>query len=226
MASKAAKKQLTDAMLDEFANSGRDFALLKELPATKQEIIFRSATFLERLRDNLIRLNKVSTGALSDGGRQGELIEDNWGYEIDLGYEKGGEGSAYYDFVNKGVKGTKSGPNSIYKFKSKYPSRAMVNAIKEWIDTNKIAGKKDDQKFNRSALQIKRDRLTKVDNSLAYAIATNIKQKGISQTRFFDEAIEYTFGKGFIDALTKSVGADVKVYIRQANLLINENNNK
>lgn len=222
---------INDGTLDRLAESNNNFASLKQLPVTKQLIILSAASFIERIQENLKRLNKVSTGRLEDGITQGDLIEDNVGYEVDLGYEKDGPGAKYYDYVNKGVKGKSGGPESPYAFKSLNPSRKMVTAIEMWMLQNRVRARNDDQTRNRSALQSKRESVRKMasesDNqrSLAYVIARSIKRRGLEKTAFFDEAVDFSFGKGFIDAISKTVGADIKVYIRQANLLINKKNN-
>lgn len=223
---------VNDGTLDKLSQSNKDFAALKELPATKQLIILSAANFIQRVQENLKRLGKVSTGRLEDGITQGDLIEDNVGYEIDLGYENNGPGAKYYDYVNKGVKGKSGGPDSPYAFKSLNPSRKMVTAIEMWMLQNNVRARNDDQTRNRSALQTKRASVRNMasqqsnQRSLAYVIAKSIKRRGLEKTGFFDEAVDFSFGKGFIDAVSKTVGTDIKVYIRQANLLINEKNNR
>jgi hypothetical protein len=59
--------------------------------------------------------------------------------------------------------------------------------------------------------------------SMAYATAVNIKKKGIKRSGFFDDTINSVFGQSFLDALSKVVGQDVKIAIRQANNKLNEN---
>lgn len=231
--SKQLQEQLVgETTMDRLAESNKDFAALKELPTTKQLIILSAANFIQRVQENLKRLGKVSTGRLEDGITQGDLIEDNVGYEIDLGYENNGPGAKYYDYVNKGVKGKSGGPDSPYTFKSLNPSRKMVTAIEMWMLQNNVRARNDDQTRNRSALQTKRASVRNMasqksnQRSLAYVIAKSIKRRGLEKTGFFDEAVDFSFGKGFIDAVSKTVGTDIKVYIRQANLLINEKNNR
>jgi hypothetical protein len=223
---------VNDGTLDRLAESNKDFAALVELPVTKQLIILSAANFILRVQENIKRLGKVSTGRLEDGITQGDLIEDNFGYEVDLGYEANGPGAKYYDYVNKGVKGKSGGPDSPYAFKSLNPSRKMVSAIEMWMVQNNVRSRNEDQTRNRSALQTKRASVRSMasaqsnQRSLAYVIARSIKRRGLEKTAFFDEAIDFSFGKGFIDAVSKTVGTDIKVYIRQANLLINEKNNR
>jgi len=54
----------------------------------------------------------------------------------------------------------------------------------------------------------------------------SIKKKGLPKTAFFDRSVEFSFGKGFVDAVARTVGQDIKVYLRQINKQINETNNR
>lgn len=223
---------LNSGLLESLASERTDFEGLGQLPITKQYLILAAANFIIKVRENLKTLGKVNTGALEDGITQGDIIDDRFGYEVDLGYEKNGPGAKYYDFVNKGVKGVAGGPSSPYGFKTLTPSRKMVDAIQMWMASNRIRSRNDDQRYNRTTLQKKRASVSKMaseadrQRSLAYVIARSIKKRGLARTGFFDNAVDESFGTGFIDSIAKTVGADVKVYIRQANLLINEKNNR
>jgi hypothetical protein len=224
---------VNDLLLEKLGMDRKNYADLNELPATKQIIILSAASFIEKVKENLQRMGKVSSGNLEDGITKGDLIEDRYGYEIDLGYESADSASKYFDFVNKGVKGVESGsPVSPYGFKSLKVSKDMVKSLLLWYRKRGNASRREDQKKKLSATQRKNKRLKKqVDaaknlKSLAYATAVSIKKKGIKKTGFFDKAVEFSFGKGFIDAVSKTVGQDIKVYIRQINKQINETNNR
>jgi hypothetical protein len=224
---------VNDAFLSRLGNSKEDFAGLNELPSTKQIIILSAANFIEKVKSELQRLGKVSSGNLEDGITSGDLIENKGGYEIDLGYLSSDSAAKYYDFVNKGVKGFASGsPDSPYGFKSLKVSKDMAKSILLWYRKRGNASRREDQKKKLSSTQRKNRRLKKqVDasknlKSLAYATAVSIKKKGIKKTGFFDKSVEFSFGKGFIDAVSKTVGQDIKIYLRQINQQINENNNR
>jgi len=58
----------------------------------------------------------------------------------------------------------------------------------------------------------------------AYLIARKIKQRGLPKTGFFDNAVDEVFNQQFYDKMGKAIGADLIVYIKQANTLINEEN--
>jgi len=157
------------------------------------------------------------------------LIKDGSTYSIDVGYPVSSAGAKYYDFVNKGVKGFKSGsPNSPYSFKSAYPSMngPMVTAIQKWVKRNALASRKEDQKYKLSGLQKKRKSVAQLNTgrTTAYLIARKIKQRGLPKTGFFDNAIDEVFNNDFYTKMAKAVGADVRVYINQANSLLNKEN--
>ena len=135
----------------------------------------------------------------------------------------------YYDFVNKGVKGFKSGqPNSPYSFKSAYPSMngPMVTAIQKWVKRNALSQRNETQKYKLSKLQKKRKSVAQLNTgrTTAYLIARKIKQRGLPKTGFFDNAVDQVFNQQFYDKMGKAVGADLVVYIKQANSLINKEN--
>lgn len=224
---------VNDAYLDKLGNDRTDYADLNELPSTKQVIILSAASFIEKVKENLQKQGKISSGNLEDGITSGDLIEDRSGYEIDLGYRDADTASKYYDYVNKGVTGFSTGsPSSPYGFKSLKVSAKMVKSLLLWYRKRGNAARREDQKKKLSANQRKNKRLKKqVDaaknlKSLAFATAVSIKKKGIRKSGFFDKAVEFSFGKGFIDAVSKTVGQDIKVYLRQINKQINENNNR
>lgn len=224
---------VNDSFLDDLGNDRTDYAGLNELPTTKQIIILSAANFIQKVKENLQKQGKISSGNLEDGITSGELIEGKGSYEIDLGYRSEDSASKYYDYVNKGVQGFSSGkPSSPYSFKNLKVSAQFAKSILLWYRKRGNAARREDQKKKLSATQRKNKRLKKqVDaskdlKSLAYATAVSIKKKGIRKSGFFDQAVEFSFGKGFIDAVSKSVGQDIKVYLRQINKQINENNNR
>lgn len=173
--------------------------------------------FLKRANDNIIKYNLVSSGNLQDLGFT--VTENNNGYTITVGYSKDNPASEYYDYVNKGVRGFKSGtPNSKYTFKSAFPNRKMAANIFSWIKKNRIRDKYE-ANVNKSQLGKKRAGLTKMvseaknKRGLAYAIATGIKKKGLKRTLFFDDAIAFAFGQDFVNGLAKILGKQITLQI-------------
>jgi len=220
---------IDDAAISSQAGKKSDYASVGELPFVEQTIINYAAKFIIQVQKNLIKANKTDTGRLETDIQEGSLIKEGGSYSIDVGYPASSEGARYYDFVNKGVKGFKSGtPNSPYRFRSAFPSMngPMVNAIQKWVKRNGLAQRREDQKYNLSGLQRKRKSVAQLNTgrTTAYLIARKIKQRGLPKTGFFDNAIEQVFNEQFYSKMAKAVGGDVRVYIKQATSLINEEN--
>lgn len=212
---------LTEPILRDAVSSRQDYYDTKELPALEKLLIIAAAQFILEVQDNLDAQGKVSTGSLSKDIKQGELIKQGQTYTISMGYPVGSPSANYYDFVNKGVKGLRSGEpaNSPYKFRKLSAPKVMVDAILGWLKTNNISAKIEDQPRNLSALQAKREGLRKLDpqQNLAYAISKNIKKRGLPYSGFFDKAITSVYGVKFVEQVSKVLGVDMQVQILQGN---------
>jgi hypothetical protein len=220
---------IDDVAIASEAGKKKDYSSLKELPFIEKVMIAYAARFIIQVQKNLQATNRIDTGRLERDIQEGSLTKEGGTYSIDVGYPASSEGARYYDFVNKGVKGFKSGsPNSPYKFRSAYPSMngPMVNAIQKWVKRNALAQRKETQTKNLSALQKKRKSVSELNTgrTTAYLIARKIKQRGLPRTGFFDDAITQVFNDQFYNKMAEAVGGDVRVYIKQAASLINEEN--
>jgi len=179
--------------------------------------------FVLKVQENLAQSGSIDTGALGEElvVNPVEITGDT--FTLSIGYPTESQAAKYYDFVNKGVKGTRGGPNSQYAFKKETVGGPMQFAIAKWLRRNASAGRMEDQKKNLSAVQRKRKRLSKmVDQnkrlkSLAYAVSVSIKRKGIKKTGYLDKAIKFSFGKEFNDAVAKVLGREVVINIRNGN---------
>tara|TARA_R110000868_G_scaffold272091_1_gene531371 strand:+ start:52 stop:363 length:312 start_codon:yes stop_codon:yes gene_type:complete len=102
----------------------------------------------------------------------------------------------------------------------------MVTAIQKWVKRNALSSRREDQRFNLSGLQRKRKSVAQLNTgrTTAYLIARKIKQQGLPKTGFFDNAVDEVFNQQFYDKMGKAIGADLVVYIKQANSLINNEN--
>ena len=220
---------IDDAAIASEAGKMSEYASVGELPFVKKVILSYAAKFIIQVQKNLIKANKTDTGRLETEIQQGDLIKADGSYLIDIGYLKTSEAAKYYDLVNKGVKGFYSGsPNSPYSFKSAYPSinGPMVTAIQKWVKRNSKLARREDQKYNLSGLQKKRKSISELNTgrTTAYLIARKIKQRGLPKTGFFDNAIDQVFNEQFYAKMAKAVGGDLRVYIKQATSLINDEN--
>jgi hypothetical protein len=220
---------IDDAAIASEASKKSDYASLGELPFVEKTMISYAAKFIIQVQKNLQKANKVDTGRLETDIQEGSVIREGKTYSIDIGYPVGSEGAKYYDFVNKGVKGFKSGtPNSPYRFRSAFPSMngPMVNAIQKWVKRNSLSQRNETQRYNLSALQKKRKSVSELNTgrTTAYLIARKIKQRGLPRTGFFDDAIDQVFNEQFYNKMAQALGGDVRLYIKQAASLINEEN--
>jgi hypothetical protein len=222
-------KQLQDeslAFLDGLA-ANQEYELAK-LGGIDKYLLGAAKTFLDRAKDNIIKQGLVSSGdLLSD--LTFEFEAGNNTYTISIGYPKESKAAEYYDYVNKGVRGYVSGsPNSRYKFNSPYPSKKMALSILKWTKKLTIR-EKYDANVNKTKFGKKRASVTKmVDEAkskkkLAYAIASSIKKKGIKKSRFFDDALDFTFGQEFVNGLAKIYGKQIGIVIKST---FNGNNNQ
>ncbi len=220
---------IDDAAIASEASKKSDYASLGELPFVEKTMIAYAAKFIIQVQKNLQKENKIDTGRLETDIQEGSVIREGKTYSIDIGYPVGSEGAKYYDFVNKGVKGFKSGtPNSPYRFRSAFPSMngPMVNAIQKWVKRNSLSQRTETQKYNTSGLQRKRKSVSELNTgrTTAYLIARKIKQRGLPRTGFFDDAIDQVFNEQFYNKMAEALGGDVRLYIKQAASLINEEN--
>ena len=221
---------IDDVAIASEAGKKKDYSSLKELPFIEKVMIAYAARFIIQVQKNLQATNRIDTGRLERDIQEGSLTKEGGTYSIDVGYPKDSEAAKYYDFVNKGVQGFISKkPNSKYKFKSAYPSMngPMVNAIQKWVKRNARFQRNESQTENLSALQTKRKSVAELNTGrkTAYLVARSIKQKGLKKTAFFDDAVEKVFNQQFYTKMSQALGADVRVYIKQAVTLINEEKN-
>ena len=212
-----------------FGISATEFDEITELKGIEELMVLAAANFILQVQENLTKAGKIDTGTLASDIEKGEITNSGGVYSIDVGYPKGSKASKYYDFVNKGVKGTRSGTpaDSPYSFRSDMPGPSMTSAIAGWYRRHASYGRRETQKKNLSAVQRKRKKLSKMVDankrlrSLAFATAVNIKRRGLKKTGFFDKAIQSSFGPDFVKALAKITGKEIAINIKG-----NGNNNK
>ena len=231
-------KQLQDEVLAYLDSIGQDASAFKDvnnLPGIERMLVLSAANFIQKVQENLNASGRVNTGALSSDLEEGQVESGGGSVSISVGYPAESKAANYYKYVNKGVRGFESGqPDSEYTFKNIRNKKGGVligypfyNSIFEWLKNNRLSSRNETQKKNLSSVQRKRKRLSKMVNanskqkSLAYAVATSIKKKGLKKTGFVDKAADFAFGKDFADAVAKIIGREIAVNIR-----INGNNNR
>jgi hypothetical protein len=215
---------ISEGFLDSLAKDNQNYQELKQYPVLKKMILLASDEFIMTAIEELDRQGKVNTGGISDGLSSSDILESGEGYEVELGYDPSDPSSKYYDYVNKGVAGV--GKSGQYKFKSLKPGKKMVSAIELWMRQRGLQGRNDDMRYNLSANQKKNKSLSQTPEkklrSFAYLTARKLKREGIPYSGFFDKAVEAQFGKDFANAVAGAVAADLRVYIRKLDLLINK----
>ena len=221
---------LNEGFLNDLGNDKTNYADKRKAPVTERLIIDVVGNFLLQVQENLIKANKIDTGTLSESVSAGDLVSSKGVYSIEAGYPLNSEAANYAPFVNQGVKGFLSGEpsDSPFSFKSARPKYdgVMVDAMLQWVKRNGISSRSEDQRKGLSGLQRKRQSVGNIDveRQTAYQIASRIKQRGLPKTDFFTSAVRQYFGDEFVAAVGSAFLSDVRVYIKQANALINSEN--
>lgn len=148
---------------------------------------------IAKAQNNLQKKGNVASGGISSSMVISNLQTNARKMSLDI------EIDSKYKFINEGVNGVEQNRGSKISFKTKYPNKKMALAILKWVKARRVVSK-------YSAHSAKSDKLTgknygatekknksiremslKADSqkSLAYAISTNIKKKGIKPTYFF-----------------------------------------
>ena len=219
---------LSDGLVDSLGADATNYLQAGDAPVLEQLMVKAVGDFLLKVQENLKQLNKIDTGRLSESVRSGELENNSSGvYSILAGYLDD-KAAPYASYVNQGVRGFNSGQpaSSPFFFKSAWASQngPMAVAIQKWMKRQGIAARREDQRTKMTSLQTKRKAISQLESSrsLATLIASRIKQRGLPKTDFFSSAVREYFGEDFVKAVGAAFFQDVRVYIRQANQLINK----
>lgn len=155
------------------------------MPETAKALVELAGFLIDTATDNLQRKGNVATGdtASSMKAVNLDLTGTKTSIEVQI--------LSTYKFLDQGVKGTKGGTGK-YQFKNNFVGKKMHSAIKKWIKKRGLGGK---IKYKAvSTAEQKNKNLNKLGSadSIAYAVATNIKKKGIKPTKFFTNAVKAT----------------------------------
>ena len=216
--SKAQAKALADGYLNTL---GEERMKEGEFPLVERLLKDFGGDFITTAQKNLKANGSIASGAINDIRLQ--FTKFGTSYTISLGYPKSEPASKYWDFVNKGVKGTKNvkaDSKTPYKFN---PSKKSIpiSAVQGWLGYNKLktTSVKPYRKLGVESKAIDSKK------SLAYVIARSIHRKGIKSTHYFDNAQKETFGKNFIEVMEVVLGKDIQIKIRQIGKELNNGNN-
>ena len=170
-----------------------------------------SEFLIDKASNNLTKGGHVATGGIISSMAAENVKTNATKMSLDIVI------ASDYKFINSGVKGVESGSGK-YAFKTKYPNKKMAGAIKKWLKVRRIVSKY----APISKTETKNKKINKLVESadgkltgLSYAIATNIKKRGIKPTYFFS-------GKSF-SAVEATKKEQKKRYARAFKLDIIEN---
>ena len=217
--SKAQIKALRESFIQSIGDTAFDKVKPGELPILEDTLALYGKAFNDTITKILDQDKITSSGKLAEPSLP-IITKFGTGYILSLGYEKGSAASKYYDFVNKGVKGTKNTKadgKTPYSFKSGKKA-VPVSSIEKWLGYNKLksVSVKKYKKLGGESKAIEGKK------SLAWAIARSIHTKGLRSTHYFDRAIAQVFNKEFIENIAVAVGGDIQIQIKQT---INESKN-
>jgi len=215
-------KAQAQAIADGFLNTlGEQPMKEGQMPVVETLLKQFGGEFITTAQENLRANGSIASGAINDI----RMYFSKFGttYSISLGYPKSEPASKYWDFVNKGVKGTKNikaDSKTPYKFN---PSKKSIpiSAVQGWLGYNKLKATsvKPYRKLGVEAKAIDEKK------SLAYVVARSIHRKGIRSTHYFDNAQKEVFGKNFYEVMEAAVGKDIQIKIRQIGKEIKNGNN-
>jgi hypothetical protein len=147
------------------------------------EVLLIAGAVVKEAQENLNRTNSNAAGGLSQSLEISEPIQEGsiFKCEVSMVY--------YGQFVNKGVKGLKSGTsNAGFSFKNYNVSRGFIKSLEQG---RKSAGVKiSNTNTNKTISKNEKKNATISEAASAWGAAINIKKFGIKPTGFMDKAID------------------------------------
>jgi hypothetical protein len=217
--SKAQIQAIRSGFLQSIGDTAYNVVKAEDLPILEKTLALYGKEFNDTIVKILDKDNITSSGRLAEPAMP-IISKFGTGYILSVGYEPGSEASKYYDFVNKGVKGTKNlkaDSKTPYAFKSSKKA-VPVSSIEKWLGYNKLKSVSV-KKYTKLGTETK---AIETKKSLAYVIARSIHTKGLRSTHYFDRAVAQVFNKEFIENIATAIGGDIQIQIKQT---INESKN-
>lgn len=166
------------------------------------EAIRLAADMVQDMQDNLNASNSNASGKLSESI---ELTQPEVNGTV---FSVGVELLHYGEYLNSGVRGTKSGSGK-YAFKTDMPSRKMIESIKAYIKFARLSTANTDTSKTIYKRERKQGSISQINS--AFAMARSIKQHGIKPTGFIDKAVKSTE-----DRIQERLGNALRVDIIQS----------
>ncbi len=164
------------------------------------EIFLLAGELIEDAQKNLNQTNSNASGGLSRSLEAQNPREEGQTVMIDIVMAEHG------NYVNKGVKGTKSGMSKAgYSFRNENPSPAMLKNLSKSINRAGRSTRNTNARKTKSKNEIKNAATSKAK---VWGAAVNIKRYGIKPTGFLDLAVEKTESK-IADRLQKALEIDI-----------------
>jgi hypothetical protein len=184
-------------------------------PILERILIKAGEQFNKQVGKNLKKSRAINTGALLDVKVPTIKYLGNYCI-LEIGYEDDSKQAEYYDFVDKGVRGTaneKADSKTKYKF-DKSKKAIPVDVVRSWLKNK--GSKSLSIKRARPIGVEKQKRITANAESAPYMIARSIHRKGLRSTHYFSDALKLVFDTKFKQALSVALGGEVNIKIRQA----------
>lgn len=183
------------------------------LPLIEKILYDIGLEFTQKAKENLRKANAISTGTLFDLELPVVYQNAQGGYTLEVGYPIGSKADKYFDFVNKGVKGTKNKKKNAgtpYSFKQGKKS-IPVKPIQDWLST----GRSKNITFKKYRKLGTETKAIEGKKSLAFAIARGIHRDGLKATKYFDDALKVFNSQDFIDSISVALQADIVIQVNR-----------
>jgi hypothetical protein len=192
-----------------------------ELPVVEEIMKMFGGAFITKAQANLRKNKSIASGAINDIRIQQNKFGNT--YVLSLGYPDNKPASKYFEYVNKGVKGTKNekaDSKTPFKFNTSKKS-IPVSVVEGWLGYNKLKAVSV-KRYTKLGVELKAIDSKK---SLAYVVARSIHRKGLRSTHYFDDALTSTFDSNFTTVILAALGEDINIKIQATNKQNNGNNN-
>lgn len=148
-----------------------------------KSLAYVGEVYAKKLKDELIKKDADSSGALSDSILAHDVKIMGSIYTVEISTKK------YAAFIDEGVNGWANSRGSRFSFKTKgvNPNGDMVNSIKLWLAREKKISKVT-RKITVSKRESMRANITDTTTKAAISVAYMIKRQGIKPTHFWKDA--------------------------------------
>ena len=183
----------------------RDFKPAKLL----SQVLLIAGSIVKEAQVNLNKSNSNASGVLSDSLDISDPTQEGSVFKCEVKMQY------YGQFVNKGVKGVKSGSsNAGYSFKNLGVSKAFITSLER--SRSKAGAKITSANTSKTISQNEKKNAKVSEVASAWGAAINIKKFGIKPTGFIDKAVSTIGAK-----VDKQLGIALKIDIE--NSLSNDN---